>query len=136
VFVTESAGWSLNNWCGKMSATLSSLELRIHKSPILVMLHFTRTLTLPRLVIAVKNYHLNSNIRKVPTNDQLIMYIDSQMNNHKLILVIGMRKARPDRFLCAKGPVWTHLYREKPPSRKEAFNTALRIERSAGEIHY
>ena len=27
-------------------------------------------------------------------------------------------------------------YREKPPSRKEAFNAALRIERSAGESHY
>ncbi|MFX0197972.1 MAG: hypothetical protein ACFFCW_17775 [Candidatus Hodarchaeota archaeon] len=46
-------------------------------------------MTLPRLIIAVKNYHHNANTRKIPANDQLIMYIDSQMNNHKLILVTG-----------------------------------------------
>ena len=68
---------------------MSSFELRIHELPISAMLHITRRLTLPKLVIAVKNYHLNSNTRKVPANGQLIMYIDSQMNDHKLILVTG-----------------------------------------------
>ena len=27
-------------------------------------------------------------------------------------------------------------FRNKPPSREEAFNTALRVEKSAGEIHF
>jgi len=69
---------------------LSSFELRIHESPISVLLHIARILTLPGLFIAVKNYHHTSNTRrKVPANDQSIMYIDSQMKDHKLILVTG-----------------------------------------------
>ena len=27
-------------------------------------------------------------------------------------------------------------FRKKPPSREEAFNTALRVEKSAGEVHF